>query len=150
MFIEFTNPLNESPLVFPVLEVFHILGFTMLAGTIAVVDFRLLGWGMTRQPAADIAKNLAPWNLFGLVVVLLSGPMMFSSDPDMYYLNRAFQVKMVCLVLAIVFNYTIHSSTVNRDAALSGVSPGRSKLVACISLALWVSVIAGGISIGFA
>jgi hypothetical protein len=145
MLIEFTNPLNESELSFPVLECFHILGFIMLVGTTAVVDFRLLGVGMRRQTVADLAKNLAPWTLIGLVLVLLSGPLLFSSDPDMYYLNRAFQIKMVCLVLAILFNYTIH-----RKATVTAATPGGGKLIACTSLALWFSVIAGGMFIGFA
>jgi hypothetical protein len=145
MIIEFSNPLNESKYSFPVLECFHILGFIMLVGTTAVVDFRLLGVGMRHQTAADLAKNLAPWTLIGLVLVLLSGPLLFSSDPDMYYLNRAFQIKMVCLVLAIVFNYTVHRRATKAAAAASG-----SKLIACASLALWASVIAGGMFIGFA
>lgn len=138
------NPLNESPLVFPTLECFHILGFAFSVGTIAIVDFRLLGVWMRRQTAAELAADLAPWTLFGLAVMLISGPLLFSSDPDMYYLNRSFQIKMVLLVLAIVFHYTIH-----RRVAFSGASPGRSKLVACISLALWVGVIAGGLFIAF-
>ncbi len=145
MLIEFTNPLNESQLSFPVLECFHILGFIMLVGTTAIVDFRLLGLGMRHQTAAELAKNLAPWTLIGLVLVLLSGPMLFSSDPDMYYLNRAFQIKMVCLVLAIVFNYTVH-----RKATSTAAAPGGGKLIATASLALWASVIAGGMFIGFA
>jgi hypothetical protein len=138
------NPLNESPLVFPTLECFHILGFAFSVGTIAIVDFRLLGVWMRRQTAAELAADLAPWTLFGLAVMLISGPLLFSSDPDMYYLNRSFQIKMVLLVLAIVFHYTIH-----RRVAFSGASPAQSKLVACISLALWVGVIAGGLFIAF-
>src|SRR5512135_830711 len=106
MLIAFENPLNESPLTFPVLECFHILGFAMAVGTIALVDFRLLGFGL-RGHAGELSKALAPWTLFGLLLVLLSGPMLFSSDPDMYYLNLSFQIKMVLLVLAIVFHYTI-------------------------------------------
>lgn len=145
MIIEFSNPLNDSPLSFPVLECFHILGFIMLVGTTAVVDFRLLGVGMRHQTVADLAKNLAPWTLIGLVLVLLSGPLLYSSDPDMYYLNRAFQIKMVCLVLALVFNYTAH-----RKATKAAAAPGAGKLIACASLALWASVIAGGMFIGFA
>ena len=34
--------LNSSPMVFPVLECIHILGFILLAGSIALVDFRVL------------------------------------------------------------------------------------------------------------
>jgi hypothetical protein len=145
MLIEFTNPLNESPLSFPVLECFHILGFIMLVGTTAVVDFRLLGVGMKHQTVADLAKNLAPWTHIGIVLVLLSGPLLYSSDPDMYYLNRAFQIKMVCLLLAIAFNFTIHRKATGKAAV-----PAGGKLIACASLALWASVIAGGMFIGFA
>ncbi|HLI82483.1 MAG TPA: DUF6644 family protein [Bryobacteraceae bacterium] len=143
MFIE--NPLNSSELIFPTLEVCHILGFTVTLGTIAAVDFRVLGLGLRRQKVADLARDLAPWTLAGLVSLLLSGPLMFSSDPDMYYLNRAFQLKMVCLLAAIVFHYTAHRKMVGSD------KPGASaKLLASLSLMLWAGVIFGGIFIGFA
>ena len=144
MLIAFENPLNESPYTFPILECLHILGFAVTVGTIALVDFRLLGFGLRRQNAADLAKALGPWTLFGLVLVLLSGPMLFSSDPDMYYLNISFQIKMVLLLLAIVFHYTIH-----RKALHGELAPGLSKPAACISLALWTSIIFAGIFIAF-
>ena len=144
MLMAFKNPLNESALSFPILECFHILGFAMAVGTIALVDFRLLGFGLRRQTAAELSKALAPWTLFGLATVLLSGPMLFSSDPDMYYLNRSFQIKMVLLVLALLFHFTI------RRKVLRGESPAdRNTLVACISLALWASIIFAGIFIAF-
>jgi hypothetical protein len=141
MFLEFTNPLNASPLVFPVLECLHILGFAFSVGTIGLVDFRLLGVGMRRESASEIAKDLAPWTLFGIGSMLISGPLLFVSDPDMYYTNWAFLVKMALLLCAIVFNYTIHRKVVQSGA------PG--KAIACISLALWVGVIFGGIFIAF-
>jgi hypothetical protein len=144
MFLAVANPLNSSELIFPTLEVIHIVGFAVLVGTIALVDFRLLNLGMRRQKVAELAQDLAPWTLIGLTMVLLSGPLMFSSDPDMYYLNRSFQVKMVLLLLAIVFQYTIH-----RKATKSEGQPFRQKLVACVSMALWTGVVFGGIFIGF-
>jgi hypothetical protein len=122
----------------------HIVGFAVTVGTIALVDFRLLGWGMRRQTAGEVARDLAPWTLLGLVSIVFSGPLMFSSDPDMYYLNRSFQFKMVCFALAVLFNYTIH-----RKVALGGRSEGLGIAVACVSLLLWVGVIFGGIFIAF-
>jgi hypothetical protein len=110
-------------------------------GTIALVDFRLLGLGMQRESATQIAQDVAPWTLFGIGSMLVSGPLLYISDPDMYYTNWAFLAKMALLLIAIVFNYTIHRKVVQSGA------PG--KLVACISLALWVSVIFGGIFIAF-
>jgi hypothetical protein len=144
MFLAVANPLNSSELIFPTLEVIHIVGFAVLVGTIAIVDFRLLNLGMRRQKVAELASDLAPWTAIGLTMVLLSGPLMFSSDPDMYYLNRSFQVKMVLLLAAILFQYTIH-----RKVAKSEGPPFRHKLVACISMVLWVGVIFGGIFIAF-
>src|ERR1700680_2410353 len=144
MFLADANPLNASELIFPALECIHIAGFALSVGTIAIVDFRLLGLGMRHQTPAEIAKDLGPWTLFGLAIMLLSGPLLFSSDPDMYYLNRSFQVKMVLLVLAIVFNYTIRRKLLRGE-----LSPGLNGLVACVSLALWTSVIFGGIFIAF-
>jgi hypothetical protein len=142
MFIE--NPLNSSILVCPILECFHIVGFTLSVGTIALVDFRLLGIGMNHQTPAEVAEDTKMWTLGGLALMVLSGLMLFSSDPDMYYLNMAFVLKMIFLIAAITFNYTIH-----RKAVLPGSSPGLGKLLACISLVLWAGVLFGGIYIGF-
>jgi hypothetical protein len=137
------NPLNSSPLVFPVLECFHIVGFALSVGTIAIVDFRMLGFGMRREVPSQLVKDTFLWTLGGLTLMVFSGLMLFSSDPDMYYLNIAFDLKMFFLVLAIIFNYTIH-----RKVAMSD-PPGGAKLVACVSLALWACVVFGGIFIGF-
>lgn len=51
------NPLNSSALSFPILECFHIVGFAISIGTIALADFRLLGWGMQRETPAQLAKD---------------------------------------------------------------------------------------------
>ncbi len=137
------NPLNSSPLAFPILECIHIVGFALSVGTVALVDFRLLGIGMRRETPSQLAKDTFFWTLGGLTIMIFSGLMLFSSDPDMYYLNIAFDLKMAFLLLAILFHYTIHRKVVGADA------PGGGKLVACISLALWACVVFGGIFIGF-
>jgi hypothetical protein len=137
------NPLNESALSFPILECFHIVGFAFSVGTIALVDFRLLGWGMRRETPAQILKETFFWTLGGLILMVISGLLLFSSDPDMYYLNYAFDLKMLFLVVGIIFNYTIHRKTALAD------EPAQAKLVACVSLCLWALVVFGGIFIGF-
>ncbi len=137
-----TNPLNNNDWAFPLLECIHIAGFTLSIGTIAIVDFRLLGLG-TQKPV-QLLKETAPWTLVGLVIMLISGPLIFSSDPYMYLGNYSFRFKMVALLVAILYNYTVH-----RKVVLAGASPGVNKLVGALSLALWVSVVAGGLFIAF-
>jgi len=131
-------------MVFPVLECLHILGFILLAGSIALIDFRLLGALLRDQKPAELSMDAAPWTLIGLALVLTSGSLLFASDPDHYYLNHAFQFKMAILLLALAFHYTIRGKMVR-----PGASPGSGKLAACLSLALWAGVIGGGIFIGF-
>jgi hypothetical protein len=131
-------------MVFPVLECLHILGFILLAGSIALIDFRLLGALLRDQKPAELSMDAAPWTLIGLALVLTSGSLLFASDPDHYYLNHAFQFKMAILLVALAFHYTIHGKMVR-----PGASPGSGKLAACLSLALWAGVIGGGIFIGF-
>ena len=138
-----TNPLNNNEWSFPLLECIHIAGFTLSIGTIAIVDFCLLGWS-SRQKPLQLLKETAPWTLVGLIIMALSGPMIFSSDPRMYLGNWSFRYKIVAFVIAIIYNYTVHRSVIRSEA-----SPGVNKLVGGISLLLWVSVVAGGLFIAF-
>jgi hypothetical protein len=139
-----TNPLNTNEWAFPVCEVLHIIGFAIAIGTITMVDLRLLGIGMKKESAADLVKDTAPWTLGGLALVLISGPLIFYSDPNMYLRNQSFRFKITCLVLAIIWNYTFH-----RWAALSKKEGAVPFLAGLGSLLLWVSVVFGGIFIAF-
>jgi hypothetical protein len=138
-----TNPLNNNDWAFPLLECIHIAGFTLSVGTIAIVDFSMVGLSSKQKPKV-LLRETAPWTLFGLVVMLISGPLIFSSDPNMYLRNYSFLFKMVALLVAILYNYTVH-----RKVALSSASPGVNKVVGALSLALWVSVVFGGLFIAF-
>ena len=139
-----TNPLETSELAFPILEILHIAGFGVAIGTTAAVDFRILGFGMMQQTPSQISKSTGWWMLGGLLVTIFSGLGLYSTDPDMYYTNWSFLFKMAALILAIVLNYTVHRKLANADATSGG-----AKAVALLSLALWASVIFGGIFIAF-
>jgi hypothetical protein len=138
------NPLNANEWAFPLTECFHITSFALSIGTIALVDLRLLGLGLKHQTAGQLVKDTGLWTLAGLIIVIFSGLLIFSSDPLRYTYNWGFQFKITVLVLAIIFNYTIH-----RKVALSNPSPIVGKLVGGISLLLWVLVPFGGIWISF-
>jgi hypothetical protein len=137
-----TNPLNNNEWSFPLLEILHIAGFSLSIGTIAIVDLGLLGWA--KGDPVRLLKETSLLTLIGLVIMLITGPLIMSSDPDMYLRNSSFKFKMAALLIAIIYNYTIH-----RKVVLSGASPGVNKAVGILSLALWVSVVTGGLFIAF-
>ena len=72
--------------------------------------------------------------------------MLFATDPDHYYLNPTFRFKIPVLLLAVIWNYTIH-----RRAVLSGDDPGMlSRVAGVVSLVLWIVVVCGGLFVAFA
>src|SRR5579863_8930172 len=140
------DALNSSEWVFPIAECFHIAAFAWSIGLIAAVDYRLLGFGIQHSKPSEVLRATAPWTLLGLAVVLLSGPILFLSDVRMYLHNPSFVFKMFALAAAILYNYTIHRKVAQSD----GSSQGVRVVVAVVSLALWVSVVFGGLFIAFA
>jgi hypothetical protein len=139
-----TNPLNTTEWAFPLVECIHIASFAMSVGTIALVDLRLLGIGMRRQTAAQLVKDTTLWTLAGLIIVITSGLVIFTSDPLRYYYNPSFRFKVICLLIAIVYNYTIH-----RKVAMSKAPPLAAGLVGALSLLLWVTIVFAGLFYAF-
>jgi len=139
-----THAMNSHEWVFPAVQSLHFIGFALSIGTIAIVDLRLLGFGMRRQKPAELAADLEPWTRAGIAVMLITGPLMFSTDAVAYHYNPSFQFKMVCLMLALLFHFTIH-----RRAVRAGAPPIAAKLAGGMSLLLWTGVVAGGRMIAF-
>lgn len=138
------NPLNNNEWAFPLFECIHIAMFAMSVGTIALVDFRMLGLALRRQSASQLLKETSLWTLIGLVVVIASGLVIFSTDPVRYYYNPSFRYKCIALTVAVIYNYTIH-----RKVALSNPSWLAGALVASVSLLLWVSIVFAGLFYAF-
>ena len=140
------NPIARWEWVFPIVEAIHICGFTLLVGTIAILDLRLLGWCLQRQPISQIAKGLAPWIWASIAIQLTTGPYLFSSDPHEYVQVPAFRNKMLFLALALIFHFTIIRKATR---PLRDSSPPRwGKPAACVSLGLWFCVLLAGLWIG--
>jgi hypothetical protein len=138
------NAMNGPEWAFPVVESLHFIGFALSIGTIAIVDLRLLGWGMRRQTAGELASDLDRWTWLGLAVMLISGPLMFSADAVRYHVNPSFQLKMICLALALLFHFTVRRWVIRANPPVM-----LARLAGGISLALWTAVVAAGRMIAF-
>jgi hypothetical protein len=131
----------RQSLWFPVIQSVHIIGLTLLVGTICLVDLRLLGLGMRSHPVGELASRLAPWTSSGLLTVVVTGPVLFGADLSRYLNNPAFVLKMGLLAVALAAHFTLHRSVVRQAATLR---PGRQRLAAILSLMLWSSVVLAG------
>jgi hypothetical protein len=140
------NPIAEYPWVFPWVETAHICGFALLVGTSLILSMRLMGFMFKNRSVSSLARQLSPWILGGLICMLITGPYLMSSDAREYVQVTAFKVKMVLLLLAILFQYTvIRRATRPED---DDNSLGWRRLAGGMSLALWISVVVGGLWIG--
>lgn len=139
------DTLNNAEWTFALAECLHIGGFAVSIGSIALVDFRMLNLGLRKETAARILRYTEPWTLIALVFVVFSGLMLFLSQADIYLVNQIFPLKMYILAAALIYNFTVH----RKVAKMENPPPVLSKLVATISLLLWVSVVFGGIFTGF-
>jgi hypothetical protein len=139
------DALNNTEWAFPLAECVHIGGFAVGIGSIALVDFRMLNLGLRHETAARILKYTEPWTLIALVFIAFSGLALFSSQTSIYLINPIFPLKMYALLAALIYNFTVH----RKVATMANPPPVLSKFVAIVSLLLWVSVVFGGIFIGF-
>ena len=101
----------------------------------------------SRLAVSELASDMQPGMVAGLLVMLASGFLLFLSEPTKLYDNLPFQIKMVFLFLAIVYTFTIRRRLLRSNVDLAW--PMRSRLAGGVSIALWSVVGFMGRGIGF-
>ena len=139
--------IRNSEYAFPMIEFVHLAALAVIGGAVLVVDMRMLGLGLKKTPVAQLAKDAQPYVTGSLIVMLLTGAALYSSEATKCYASVAFWIKMVSLLLAIIFTYTVKKRVAAGDDTT--VSIGTSRLVGAVSIALWFGVAWGGRWIGF-
>ena len=111
---------------YPALETFHLFGLTLLLGTIVILSLRLMGAILRKQPVAELASELLPYQTTGLVLMIITGSLMVVATAERCYGNTSFWVKMILLACALMYphGYASASSCREDDA---NISPGGSK-----------------------
>ena len=146
---EYTTPgiiVRESVWMFPVIEAVHLLGLCLLGGAVITVDLRMLGLGLRKQTINELATNLRPWLIGAVVLMLVTGTLLFLSEAVKCYYNTSFWVKIVTLPIALLFTFIVRE----RVAVKGGmVTSTKTRLVAAGSMMLWFTVAAAGRWIGF-
>jgi hypothetical protein len=133
--------IRHSAALIALLEIVHLVGLTLLLGTILMVDLTLLGRGIGNLPVSRIARELNAFTGIGLVIMLLSGPLILSSEAVRCYKTPAFWVKMALLAIALAFHFSIHRKVAQAEPP---VPRARAERVAWVSLALWFGVALAG------
>lgn len=147
----FATTIRESEVVFPVIESVHVLSLALMAGTIAVVDLRVLGVVLRHTPAVRVERQITPLTWLGFAVMAASGALLFIAEAADLKHNPAFLTKVALLILAGVNMAIFQWHSRPRLAGLGAASraPLAARLGAAASLALWACVIVAGRAIAY-
>jgi len=142
----FSTRLRESDWTFSLIETLHVLSIAVMAGTIAIVDLRLLGVLFRQQPVSRLTVQVTPVTWIGFVLMVVSGALLFVAQPEKNAANPAFQIKAVLLLLAGI-NLLVFHRFVFRDVAQwdqRARPPLAVRLCGGASLTLWATIIVLG------
>ncbi len=137
--------------MFPIVETVHVLAMVLLVGTVAILDLRLLGVVLKREPVSDIAGQLLPLTWTGCAVMFVTGFLLFAAEAAKSYSNPAFRLKMLLLILVglnpLIFHCTVYRSVGSWNFAR--ITPLRARIAAGLSLTLWTGIIVTGRAIAY-
>ena len=141
-----SRAINESSWIFAVVQAFHLVALGFLAGSLLLVDFRLLGRGFSQQSTARVARDARPWLIGSLIAMVLTGIPQFISLATKEYDSVFFWRKMYFLVAALIFTFAIRQRIAFAPEGKFG--SGVTKVVGLISIVLWAMVAIEGRLIG--
>lgn len=119
-------------------EVGHLLSLAVLGGTSLLLNLRLIGVGLTDEPASELHRNLRTWTWVGMIGIVLSGLLIGASNAERLYTSEAFSAKMVGLLAGLVMTIGFTLPAAKNDGAL-GPS---GRVAAVVGLAIFLGAIA--------
>lgn len=133
-------------LIIPLSQCIHILGVAVVMISVGVLNLHILGIVGRRLTFAQLAGHLIPWVWGALIVLLITGTLQTIAEPGRELMNIAFRVKMVMLLITAGITL-VYQITVRKDPFYWEYSPQRrqaARMLATISLTLWVGMVAAG------
>ena len=136
--------IRESLWLFPAFEAVHLLGLSVLGGSLLMVDLRLFGVGIRSRTPEQLVRMVRPWLVGSLLILMGTGVPLFLSEAVKCYYSYSFWVKMSALGIGLLYTFLIKHPVIRR-----GAGPGVQAVIGVLSLAIWLTVAGAGRWIGF-
>jgi hypothetical protein len=136
--------------LFPIVETVHVLTLTIVFGSIAMVDLRLVGLTGRGSSISRLSAETLPWTWTAWVLSAISGSLLFMSKAVTYFGNFEFRMKFIFMGLAALNMLIFHFGAYRRVSQWdTGVPPISARVAGALSIGFWVAVIFFGRWIGF-
>jgi hypothetical protein len=129
--------LKSHAWAYPMLEIVHIIGISLLIGNLVLLELRVFGRGV-QLPVQDLARLGLSLVVIGFCIAAASGLLMFATQAEELLTNRAFKLKMLLLVLAASNAAWFHG----RGSLLK--LDGLAKFQMVLSTLIWISIVSCG------
>jgi hypothetical protein len=143
--------IHKTPWAFTTVELVHVIAVSLVVGTIAIVDLRLLGLISAKRPFTELSRAVLPYTWAAFVLAVAAGSLLFMSQATKYFASPVFWIKMSIIVLAGI-NMLIFELITARGAQkwnLDPTPPLPARLAGGISITCWALVVAFGRWISF-
>ena len=143
------TPLSETmrtaTWAYPIVEIVHIAGFSVLVGSVVLFDLRVLGCA-SALPVAALGRHLLRWALASALLVVPAGLLLFSAHPAGLANNPAFLLKLALIAAAglnaLLFHLLPYRTVARWDRERP--APRAARVGAALSILLWLGVISCG------
>jgi len=135
---------NLDHLIHASFQLMHIVGMILVLASIVLVSLRLLNIGIRGSSLPFLTKATARLIWVGLLLLTLSGILMFAPSATNYYSNEFFWAKLL-LALALLIHLTLYRKITQSEC------PNKlaAQLTSVMSLTVWFGVAFAGRFIGF-
>ena len=143
--------IHRTAWAFTTVELVHVFAISLVVGTIAMVDLRLLGLASTKRPFTELAGQVLPFTWVAFVLAVMAGSLLFISQATAYFASTTFRIKMLVIVLAGINMLVFELITVRgvQDWDRKPVPALPARLAGGISLTCWILVVIFGRWTGF-
>lgn len=130
---------REGALTYPIANTLHLLGLVMLVGGIGVLDLRVLGlW--KRLPLEALSRALTPVAVAGFVIMVPTGVVLFAADGQALAGSDIFERKLVLIVIALANAAAFRALFDKRLGYWVGAAPTAARIMAALSILLWLTI----------
>jgi hypothetical protein len=136
-----------QPWMWPTCETLHFVGLSLLLGVVLLVDLRMLG--IIKNVSFATLHRLLPWGILGFGLNLLTGMAFFVAAPEQYTTNKAFQYKILFVLIAGANALYFTSFDQAWDMQPGDDAPFTAKFAAMSAVVLWIAVMFCGSMLPF-
>src|SRR5262245_28974549 len=133
--------IRDSTILTGTLSGIHLIGLTLLVGSVFVSSAGLAGFIASDQSVAELTRATRRASIVGLIISISTGLLLVSFRLVMSTATRSFQIKMLMLVVAALFHFLVYV-----PAARGQRSAASTRLAGVTAFLLWFAVVLAGCS----